>query len=133
MGYREVSMLELKEVLLQWLDGLAKKKIARQVGVDVKTVRSYVAAAEAAGLTAGSGRAALSEAVLATVAAAVSAPTGRPRGDSWTLCLEHRARIETLLAQGLKLTKARKLLAREAFAFRIRRCTASRSHSCASA
>jgi DNA-binding NarL/FixJ family response regulator len=51
MTYREVGMVEVKEVLLLWLAGRSKKAIARQVGLDPKTVRSYVAAAEAAGLT----------------------------------------------------------------------------------
>ena len=42
MGYREVTMLEIKEVLLQWADGASKKLIARGLDVDVKTVRRYV-------------------------------------------------------------------------------------------
>jgi hypothetical protein len=41
MTYREVCMLEVKEVLRPWLAGQAKKAIARQVGSDPKTVRSY--------------------------------------------------------------------------------------------
>jgi hypothetical protein len=48
MGYREVTVLESKEVLLQWLDGAKKKLVARRLGADIKTVRRYVkAAAEA--------------------------------------------------------------------------------------
>ena len=46
-------MVEIKEVLLLWLGGQAKKAIARQMGLDPKTVRSYIAAAEAAGLARG--------------------------------------------------------------------------------
>ena len=44
MAFREVGMIEVKEVLRQWMSGTAKKKIARQVGVDVKTARRYIEA-----------------------------------------------------------------------------------------
>ena len=50
MAYREVTMLEVKEVLRLWLGGIPKKRIALQLGLDVKTVRRYVAAAWAGGL-----------------------------------------------------------------------------------
>ena len=42
MAYREVGMLESIEVLRLWLKGTAKKRIARQLGLDPKTVRRYV-------------------------------------------------------------------------------------------
>jgi hypothetical protein len=37
--YREVHMEEVKEVVLLWLDGAGKKRIAAQLGLDVKTLR----------------------------------------------------------------------------------------------
>lgn len=113
MGYREVTVLEIKEVLLQWLEGAKKKLVARRTGADIKTVRRYVRAAENLGLVEGAGREALTDALLAEIVASLDRLTGRPRGDSWALCVQHRARIEALLGQRLKLTKARKLLARE--------------------
>jgi DNA-binding CsgD family transcriptional regulator len=48
--FREVSMIELKEVLRLWSEGLPKKRLAAQLGLDPKTVRRYLAAAEAAGV-----------------------------------------------------------------------------------
>jgi len=42
MPYREVGMLETKEVLRLWLGGVPKKRIARQLGLDPKTVRGFV-------------------------------------------------------------------------------------------
>src|SRR6266851_1076803 len=56
MAYREVTMLEVKEVLRLWLDGVPKKRIAAQLRVDRKTVRRYVAAAVARGLAPGAGQ-----------------------------------------------------------------------------
>ena len=49
MAYREVTMLEVKEVLRLWLGGAAHKRIAAQLGLNVKTVRRYVAAGRASG------------------------------------------------------------------------------------
>jgi DNA-binding CsgD family transcriptional regulator len=45
MGFREVTMEEVREVLLLWLDGVPKKRIARQLRMGPPTVRRYIAAA----------------------------------------------------------------------------------------
>ncbi|HBP17047.1 MAG TPA: hypothetical protein DEA08_04525, partial [Planctomycetes bacterium] len=46
MAYREVDVVEVKEVLRRWLAGAGKKAIARELGIDVRTVRRYVQWAE---------------------------------------------------------------------------------------
>jgi DNA-binding NarL/FixJ family response regulator len=48
--YREVTMIEIKEVLRLRGEGLPKKRIAAQLGLDPKTVRRYLRAAAAAGV-----------------------------------------------------------------------------------
>lgn len=111
--YRAVAMEELKEVLRQWLGGAGKKTIAARVGLDPKTVRRYVEAAQRAGLARAEGVGEPTDAVLSAVAAVVQPGKGRPRGDAWATCLEHRGRIQKLLGDGLRLTKVRKLLVRE--------------------
>jgi DNA-binding CsgD family transcriptional regulator len=50
MAYREVTMVEVKEVLRQWLAGRARKHIAVRLGLDPKTVRRYLRTAERLGL-----------------------------------------------------------------------------------
>ena len=40
--FREVTMVEITEVLRRWLAGTPKKRIAAQLGLDPKTVRRYV-------------------------------------------------------------------------------------------
>ena len=50
MAFREVSVLEIKEVLRLWLAGREKKVIARLLALDIKTVRRYVEVAEFCGL-----------------------------------------------------------------------------------
>ena len=90
--------------------GQAKKTIARQVGLDPKTVRSYVATAVAAGLVATASE--VSDELLAKTLAELPPSGGRPRGEAWAVCEAERGEIEKLLAQGLRLSKARKLLQR---------------------
>ena len=44
MAFREVAVIEIREVLRAWLAGWAAQ-VAEQAGVDRKTARRYVAAA----------------------------------------------------------------------------------------
>jgi hypothetical protein len=55
MAYREVSVIEIKEVLRLWLAGQSLREVTRLAGLDRKTVRRYVQAAQAAGVRARAG------------------------------------------------------------------------------
>src|SRR5262245_8681777 len=110
MAYREVTMVEIREVLRLWRAGIKKKRIAAQLTLDVKTVRRYVAAAELCGFAPGPEP--LGDDQVAAVVAALSPDTGRPRGDGWQQCEAERAEIERLLAQRVRLSKVRRLLLR---------------------
>ena len=46
-------MVDVTEILQHWYAGRPKVEVARSLGVDVKTVRRYVAPAEAAGMRPG--------------------------------------------------------------------------------
>ena len=46
MAFREVDVVEIREVLRGWLDGGGLRTIAERAGVDRKTARRYVAAAQ---------------------------------------------------------------------------------------
>ena len=116
MAYREVGMLEIKEVLRLWLSGTAKKRIARQLGLDPKTVRRYIRVAEQSGLSASEGTAALSEERLGSVMLALHSQPARPRGASWARCVKQRERIQQWLGGGVRLSKVRRLLQREGVA-----------------
>jgi transposase len=112
MAYREVTMEEIKEVLRQWLSGQGKKTIARWLGIDRNTVRTYIEAARASGLKQEDGVGALDEERLATIMSGLGMQTGRPHGESWSTCLEQQPFIEGKLKQGLRLSKIAKLLRR---------------------
>lgn len=110
MAYREVTMFEIKEVLRLWLAGTAKKRIARQLGLAVKSVRRYIATATACGLVEGS---VLDDEVIATVLAAMPPAPGRPQGDGWPLCAKHAEFIRGHLTGRVRLSKICKLLRRQ--------------------
>jgi len=124
VAYREVDVLEVKEVLRRWLGGVSKKRIARELGLDPRTVRRYVKWAEETGLVregaagaAPEGTDELLEALVAAVARQRGQGAGRPRGNAWAQCVEHKEEIERLLGtqhvgRELRLTKVRKLLKR---------------------
>ena len=113
MAFREVTMVEVKEILRLWLMGVWKKRIAQQLGFDVKTVRRYLAIARMHGLEQAHGLAALDDNIVAAVAAAAQPGKGRTRGEGWSVCEAHREFIEQRLEEGVRLTKIRKLLLRQ--------------------
>lgn len=112
MAYREVTMVEVKEVLRQWLLSVPKKKIASRLGLDPKTVRRYCELAEARGIDRERGLDSLTDEGVLAILADLTAQSGRPRGDSWERCVKQHDTLEKLLRDGVKLTKIRKLLAR---------------------
>ena len=110
MAYREVTDMEIKEVLRQWLLGAGMKTLATRTGVDVKTARKYVRAAESLGLRRDSGADALDDAWMARLRSALDQARARPRGDSWGACEAARDRIGSRLAAGVSLTKVHREL-----------------------
>jgi hypothetical protein len=112
MAYREVGMIEIKEVLRLWLAAVPKKRIAEMTRVDRKTVRRYITLATEQGLAPGAEAAgALTDERLEALLVALKTATGRPHGKRWEQCVAHRAFIEEKL-KAVKLSKVRRLLLR---------------------
>ncbi len=53
MAYRELHVVEIREILRLWSRGHGFRRVAHLTGTDRKTVRRYVAAAQEAGFTQG--------------------------------------------------------------------------------
>ncbi|MBV8446282.1 MAG: IS21 family transposase [Candidatus Dormibacteraeota bacterium] len=111
--FREVSVIEVVEVLRCWLSGAGFRRVATLAGVDRKTVRRYVGAAVAAGLDRDGGVEQLTDELIGAVAAAVRPDRPQGHGAVWeALCARHD-RIEGWVKQGLTVVKMVDLLARE--------------------
>src|SRR5690348_12242069 len=112
MAYREVSVIEVREVLRSWLGGAGLRMVAAQAGVDRKTARRYVQAAEAAGVVRDGGWVQVTDEVVGAVVAAVrpARPTGY--GQAWQLLEAHRQQITEWVGQGLTVVKIGTLLGR---------------------
>jgi hypothetical protein len=113
MAYREVTMIEVKEVLRQWLAGVGKKRIAARVGLEPKTVRRYARAGEGCGLAAGQGESALTDDMLNAILAMLCGAPARQHGEAWQQCQEQRAFIEEKLDGRVRLSKVRRLILRQ--------------------
>jgi transposase len=111
--YREVTMEEVKEVVLLWLARTGKKRIAAQLGLDVKTVRRYVRAAYTTGLRVGTDTPPLSEAVVAAILKEIRPAPVRARGETWAKCEQHRGEITKWLDDDVGLMKCQRLLTRQ--------------------
>lgn len=113
MAYREVTVIEIEEVLRLWFARASRKRIARMVGVDPKTVRRYLRVAMTRGLDPSQGRETLTTERVAEVVTALSTAPKREHGESWVRCTEHRELIAEKLRAGVRLSKIRRLLVRQ--------------------
>jgi len=111
--YREVTMEEVKEAVLLWLARIGKKRIAAQLGLDVKTVRRYVRAAYKVGLRVGTDRPPLSDEVVTAILQEIRPAPVRERGEAWARCEQHRGEIAKWLGADVGLMKCQRLLTRQ--------------------
>lgn len=93
MGFREVSVVEIREVLRAWLDGAGLRTVAARAGVDRKTARRYVEAAQAAGLERTAGVGAIDDELIAAVVTAVRPVRPNGHGQAWERLLAHEEQI----------------------------------------
>jgi len=111
-------VVEVREVLRAWLEGHGLRKVAERAGVDRKTARRYVAAAEAAGLVRDAGVEAVTDELVGEVVDAVRPARPNGHGASWELLLGHEEQIRAWVSGGdgrdaLSIVKIEELLARQ--------------------
>lgn len=109
MSYREVHVVEVREVVRLWSLGESLRAISRLTGLDRKTVRRYVKAAKQAGCQVGEPA---EDAVVGEVIGRVRAQGPGVRGSSWALCAEHRELLAGWLEKQVPLSKVQELLSR---------------------
>lgn len=112
MAHREVHVIEVREVLRGWLSGVGLRVVAAQAGVDRKTARRYVAAAQEAGLTRESRFEQVTDQIVGAVVASVRPARPAGHGSAWQLLQQQREQITEWVEQGLTVVKIGTLLGR---------------------
>ncbi len=112
MAYRELHVLEVKEVLRLWARGRGYRRVAKRTSLDRKTVRRYVEAAQALGLSRDSDSRLLDDELIAEVVTAVRPGAPSQSGVMRHHCREHAHLIEGWLDEGCRGPKVVKLLGR---------------------
>jgi len=112
MSYRELSMIDVKELLRRWSAGHSNRKIAHETGADRDTVARYVAVAAALGLERGHE---FGDEQVNQIAQHVQARAARDPSAEWTEVATHKEQITDWLGRQrpLRLTKIHTLLCRD--------------------
>jgi transposase len=112
MSYRELTMIDVREVLRRWAAGQSTREIARNTGADRKTAARYIAVGRELGLGA---QTEWTDELVHEVAQRVQARPLPDASEERREVAAHRARIEAWLAQKrpLKLRKVHTLLRRD--------------------
>jgi hypothetical protein len=103
VAYREVRVIEVREVLRAWLAGDGLWRAAERAGVDRKTARRYVAAGQEAGLVRDGGEAQLTDELMGVVVAAVRPVRPAGHGAAWETLTGEQQRIRAWVDEGLQL------------------------------
>jgi hypothetical protein len=105
MAFREVSVVEVREVLRGWLGGAGLRTVAGRAGVDRKTARRYVTAAEAAGVVRDGGVAQLTDEVIGQVVGAVRPARAGGHGQAWEALEAEREQVSEWVGKDLSVVK----------------------------
>jgi transposase len=112
VAFREVGVVEVREVLRGWLEGAGLRTVAERSGVDRKTARRYVEAAQAAGLVREAGFAAVDDELVGAVIAAVRPARPDGHGQAWEALAAREDQIREWVADDLSIVKIEELLTR---------------------
>jgi transposase len=112
MMYRELTMIDVREVLRRWAAGQGDRKIGRQTGINRKTIARYRTVAEDLALARDRE---LTEEEVNEVAQRVQVRAVRDRSAEWKDVAAHRARIAEWLGRSrpVRLSKIHVLLVRD--------------------
>ena len=112
--FREVSVIEVREMLRVWMLGAGLRRVGALAGVDRKTARRYTDAAVEAGLDRDGSADQLTDELISAVVEAVRTDRPHGYGAAWEMLCASHDRIEKWVGQGLTVVKIVDLLAREA-------------------
>jgi transposase len=112
MAFREMSMVDVREILRRWQLGQSARQIARDQIADRKTAQNYIKETIAIGINE---RSELTDEIVSAVMRAVQARAAPPPSDAWQALEGVRAKINEWLngKDPLRLTRVHELLGRE--------------------
>jgi hypothetical protein len=106
MGYRELGMVELREIVRRWQAGEGVRAIARGTGMDRKTIAGYLRALQAVGVQPGGPPPTDAQLTGITTARRPGRPSNTDVPSPEVDALRpHAAQIHAWLTEGLRLTK----------------------------
>lgn len=111
--YREVSVIEVRELLRVWMSGVGLRRVGALAGVDRKTARSYTNAAELAGLDRNGDLDQLTDELVGAVIEAVRPDRPDGHGQAWEVLRANHDQIVKWVEKGLTVVKICDLLARQ--------------------
>jgi transposase len=134
MAYREVSVVQVKELLRRWLAGEGERPVAKAVGVARTTARGYIAAAVECGVDRAGGTEQLTDELIGQVCERVRPHRTDGHGRSWRTLVGEEDRIKQWVDEGLTVVKIGVLLRRRGVEvphrtlarFAVERCGAGR-------
>jgi transposase len=112
MSFREITMVDVREVLRRMQAGQSARRVARDGVVDRKTASRYFEAARSCGVEPDT---VLDDGLVAEVARRVQARPQTPPSEAWTVLEREKPRIEAWLSgeRPLRLVRIHELLARD--------------------
>ena len=134
MAFREVSVVQVKELLRRWLEGEGERPIAAGSGVARATARNYVAAAMALGVDRSGGVEQLTDEMIGQICERVRPHRLDGHGESWRKLIQQEEQIAAWVHDGLTVVKIGILLRRRGVdvphrtlaRFAVERCGAGR-------
>jgi transposase len=112
MSFREITMQDVSEVLRRWQAGQSARRIARETGLDRKTVGRYLDEAKAGGVLIGT---AVTEDMARAVGKEVQSRPLPPPSQQWQALTERKDQINAWLVadRPLRLVRVHELLQRQ--------------------
>jgi hypothetical protein len=112
MAFREVSVVQIREVLRRWLKGESERRIAQGAGVDRKTVRRYIQGAIELGLDRNGGEEQLTDELFGQIVERVRPQRPDGHGRAWRELIARQDQITKWVDDGLTVVKIGTLLCR---------------------
>jgi transposase len=112
VSYREVPVHQVREVIRLHLAGEGVRSVARLAQLDRKTVRRYLEAAEAVGLSRDGGPDQVTDELVGLICEMIRPARSDGRGQAWIALEENQELISVWIKAEVPLTKVQVLLAR---------------------